>query len=95
MKIISQRINGILMYTSTVTELRAWVENPAAMLTGEPVYHLCEIVDADRTSQNATVRVLGEEVSYIMPFSALHTIHTFHLVSQRVTEVHGEPQCKR
>lgn len=85
-------VSGYQMYRTVITELRAWVDNPCYTNPGEPVYYLCEIVDASRAAGTASVRRLDEQLPYTVPFSQLHTVHTFHVVSERVTKIHGEPK---
>jgi|GEM_PF-5370644 hypothetical protein len=75
------------------TELRAWVENPTfGILPNEPVYLLCEILNANAQSKRAEIRPIDSACGYWIDYSQIHCIHTYNLTHNRVEKIHGEPK---
>lgn len=73
------------------TELRAWVENPAfGILPNEPVYYLCEILDANANTKRAQVREIDSACGSWVDYSLIHCIHTYAPQYNHVVKIHGE-----
>lgn len=73
------------------TELRAWVENPAfGILPNEPVYYLCEVLDASWKEQRAEIRPIDSAFGHWVDYSLIHCVHTYAPQYNHVVKIHGE-----
>lgn len=75
------------------TQLRAWVYNPLALCEGfpnEPVYILCEILEANQETQRARIRPVDSVGAYWEEFKNIECVHEFAPSLNKVNKVFGQ-----